>query len=101
MMQSQYFLFCIANTSVYTWGRFCRYCFNTSKPALLQIVITGTLLNIKMKNFKPTNVGQNTIAILLSANDFENNKNYRLYDRFYSSNGGLIYMGLGDFAIRR
>jgi hypothetical protein len=75
--------------------------FSISKPALLQIVITDSLLNIKMRNFKTTNVGQNIITILLSANDFVNNKNYRLYYGFYSSNGGLFYKGHGDLDIRR
>lgn len=75
--------------------------FSTSKPALLQIVITDSLLNVKMRNFKTTNIGPNTIAILLSANDYINNKNYRLYYGFYSSLGGLYFKGHGDLAIRR
>jgi hypothetical protein len=75
--------------------------FSTTKSTLLQLVVTDSLLNVKMRNFKTTNVGSNSIAFLLAANEFANNKNYRLYYGFYSLAAGLYYKGHGDLAVRR
>jgi hypothetical protein len=78
-----------------------RWSFNTTKNTLLQTVVTDSLLNVKLRNFTTTNIGSNSIAILLATNEYTNNKNYRLYYGFYSLNAGLFYKGHGDLAIRR
>ncbi len=75
--------------------------FNTSKPALLQMVVTDNLLTVKFRKFITTNSGINNLQIMFATNDYTNNKNYRLYYGFYSANGGLFYKGHGDLAIRR
>jgi hypothetical protein len=75
--------------------------FSTTKSTLLQLVVTDSLLNVKMRNFRTTNIGSNSITFLLAANEYTNNKNYRLYYGFYSLSGGLFYKGHGDVAVRR
>jgi hypothetical protein len=82
--------------NIFNWG------YRTTKTSLLQIVITDNQLNIKKRLFiNNTLVGNNTISIQMPESEFEQNKNYRLYYAFYTSNNGLYYKGHGDLAVRR
>jgi hypothetical protein len=75
--------------------------YKSIKASLLQIVITDNQLNIKKRIFIKTLAGNNTISIQMPESEFEQNKNYRLYYAFYTSNNGLYYKGHGDLAVRR
>jgi hypothetical protein len=75
--------------------------FNTTKPALVQMVITDNLLNVKWRQFVSSQVGNNSVNFSMPEGDYLTNRNYRLYYAFYCTARGLYYKGHGDVAVRR
>jgi len=73
----------------------------STTKAVMEIVVTDNMLNVKKRNFSDILPGSINILSLYDQSIFENNRNYRVYYAFYSLTDGIFYKGHGDIKISR